>query len=723
MRYFTRLLTVASCAMAVFSAGPARAEKRVALVIGNSAYQHTPRLSNPKSDAADMTAALSKHGFQVIEGLDLDKRAFDRKVLEFRDALKGSDAGVFFYAGHGMQVSGQNYLLPIDAKAEDADTLDSEMVRVDFVHRIMERQTRTNILFLDACRDNPLARNLARSMGTRSSEVGRGLARIESGVGTLISFSTQPSNVALDGKGRNSPYTGALVKHLAAPKDLNAVLIDVRKDVMKETQDKQVPWENSALTGQFYFNPSAAAPAPSPAQARLSEAAEAWSITKDTQSIPALEAFIRRFGDTYYGDLAKMRLADLRQAAVATTPPGPASLAPQAKPAPIRQPKTALAETVKFNKVYGQGWFDTVVPMLDGGFVVAGREVDLTSEGHATRRAARVLRLDRAGNQLWSKTFGSETDTRWFTSARRQDDGTLLLTGFKGLPAYARLEWVVHLDEKGNVTQEKTFGDTRKKFERTVTPLAGGGYAVVGDDSLETGVPNLRAFVLDDSGATLVEQRVKGTSLDCGAVALAMADGGFLIATGNDNSSDKSKNLSRVIRFSGRGTLLYDNLMGSTTDPCPAAIVGTPKGGIAISGLLGAANEQTAWVAQLNADGSLLWEQRYGPANKRLAFPKALAAGREGGLAIAGCIDTKEGTPVDHHAWVQTVDAQGKPDWEGVFPGQILGGMARAVAVLADGGLVVAGVRDRGRGEIDGLVDGGSAWVFTVTPQEMRAAK
>ena len=124
---------------------------------------------------------------------------------------------MLFYAGHGLQVAGENYLVPIDAKAEDATALEFEMLRVAVIHRIMEQQTNTNILFLDACRDNPLARNLARGMGTRSTEVGSGLARIESGVGTLISFSTQPGNVALDGTGRNSPFAGALVKQLRPP--------------------------------------------------------------------------------------------------------------------------------------------------------------------------------------------------------------------------------------------------------------------------------------------------------------------------------------------------------------------------------------------------------------------------------------------------------------------------------------------------------------------------
>jgi phosphate transport system substrate-binding protein len=243
----------------------AHAGKRVALVIGNSAYQHAGELANTRNDATDMAAALRAHGFQVIDGFDLDKPAFERKVRDFAAALVGAEVGVFFYAGHGMQVSGQNYLVPIDAQLKTPSALDFEMVRLDLVQRTMEREAPTNILFLDACRDNPLAPNLARAMGTRSTDIGRGLAAAESGIGTLISFSTQPGNVALDGVGRNSPFAGALIKQLTASNDdLSAMLIAVRNDVMRETQRRQVPWEHSALTGRFYFGPGAGAPAAQP---------------------------------------------------------------------------------------------------------------------------------------------------------------------------------------------------------------------------------------------------------------------------------------------------------------------------------------------------------------------------------------------------------------------------------------------------------------------------
>jgi formylglycine-generating enzyme required for sulfatase activity len=295
-----------------------------------------------------VAGALKKHGFKVVEGIDLDKPAFDRKVRDFSASLRSAEVGLFFYAGHGLQVAGQNYLMPIDVKAEAIDALDWEMVRLDLVHRTMERVTSTNIIFLDACRNNPLARNLARAMGTRSTEIGRGLAAVESGVGTLISFSTQPGNVAEDGTGRNSPYAAALIKQLSSTNDdLSAMLIAVRNDVMKETQRRQVPWEHSALTGRFYFNPAAQTgeAAKSTPPGRVSEAAEAWDRAKDATSIAVLESYIARFKDTFYAELARARIEDLkRQQVAAITPPRTSELTSpkQTEPAaPITPPKTS----------------------------------------------------------------------------------------------------------------------------------------------------------------------------------------------------------------------------------------------------------------------------------------------------------------------------------------------------------------------------------------------
>ncbi len=240
--------------------GPAFAAKRVALVLGNSAYTHAPALPNPVNDANDVAAKLQALDFTVSLATDASKAETDAILREFANALEGADVAIFFYAGHGLQVAGQNYLVPIDAKLAKERDLEFEAVRLDFVLKQMElgREDKTNVVFLDACRDNPLSRSLARTMGTRSASIGKGLAQVDAGVGTFIAYSTQPGNVALDGAGKNSPFTDALVKRMTEPgKNLTSVMIDVRKDVIAATKGEQVPWDHSSLTGDFYFDPNA----------------------------------------------------------------------------------------------------------------------------------------------------------------------------------------------------------------------------------------------------------------------------------------------------------------------------------------------------------------------------------------------------------------------------------------------------------------------------------
>lgn len=252
-----KLVRILLAAPALFVlALPAAAEKRVALVVGISAYVNARPLSNPLNDARDMTSALKAADFQVVEALDADKVQLDAALRTFTRALTDADVALFYYAGHGLQVGQQNYLVPTDAKLERERDLDFETVKLDFVLRQLEveREGKTSIVILDACRDNPLSRNLARSMGTRSAGIGRGLAATATGLGTFIAYSTQPGNVALDGEGRNSPFASALIKEMAVKgRNLTATMIEVRKQVVEATAGAQVPWDHSALTGEFYF--------------------------------------------------------------------------------------------------------------------------------------------------------------------------------------------------------------------------------------------------------------------------------------------------------------------------------------------------------------------------------------------------------------------------------------------------------------------------------------
>lgn len=303
-------------------AGQAAAEKRVALVIGNSAYANAPALKNPRNDAEDFALAMRRLGFDVIAGYDLDQKAMGEKVRDFARALETADVALFFYAGHGLQSNGQNYLVPVSATLQKESDLDFETVSLDLVMKQMQRSARVSLVFLDACRDNPLTRSLRG--GSRSTAVGQGLARISDAAGTLIAFSTQPGNVALDGSGRNSPFTKALLENLEKPNTtIGDVMIDVRRSVMAATGERQVPWENSALTGKFYFRPPAEgavadAPAPPPGeQIGVSAAAldhTFWISIANSNDATLYREYLRRFPGGTYASIADAKLQTLTAA-------------------------------------------------------------------------------------------------------------------------------------------------------------------------------------------------------------------------------------------------------------------------------------------------------------------------------------------------------------------------------------------------------------------------
>lgn len=202
-----------------FAAPAAAQERRVALVIGVSAYEHAPPLANPLFDAADTAAALQAAGFEVVEAYDPDYAAMQRALRDFARRLDGAAVGAVYYAGHGVAVDGRNYLLPVDAELADDAAVAREGLDVEQILAALGTQPRVGLVFLDACRNNPLAANLARRAGAaRSLAVSQGLAQVNAvAANTLIAYSTQPGAVAADGTGRNSPFTAALLRHIGAP--------------------------------------------------------------------------------------------------------------------------------------------------------------------------------------------------------------------------------------------------------------------------------------------------------------------------------------------------------------------------------------------------------------------------------------------------------------------------------------------------------------------------
>ena len=265
----TAALALAGAALWI-STVAAAASERVALVIGNAAYEHTDALRNPGNDAAAIAAALGRLGFEVVLGTDLDLDGLYDKLGEFDAASREADVTLFFYAGHGLQVDGRNWLAPVDARLHSKLDLKRGAVELDTVLEHMRGTKR--LVYLDACRNNPLAGDLARSLGrSRAAAAKRGLARVTGVPGTLIGYATAPDDVAADGEGRNSPFTEALLAHIETPGlSVNDMFGEVSKAVVRATGGEQVPWSNSSL-GRFYL---ASGAAPLPPQDAAASAAE-----------------------------------------------------------------------------------------------------------------------------------------------------------------------------------------------------------------------------------------------------------------------------------------------------------------------------------------------------------------------------------------------------------------------------------------------------------------
>lgn len=234
------------------------AEKRVALVIGNGAYQHASPLPNPPNDARAIAAALKEVGFEVVTGTDLDIDGMRASISKFEKALRGgAKVGLVYYAGHGMQVNGENYLIPVDATLESSADLQFQTVNASWLlNEVLasgDDGSRVSIIMLDACRNNPLTRSFAKR--TRST-AGSGLAEIQAADGAYIAFATAPDKVAEDGQTGNSPFTSAMLRYIKQPGlEINGLMTAVRRDVYNETQKRQRPWASSALLGEFYFVP------------------------------------------------------------------------------------------------------------------------------------------------------------------------------------------------------------------------------------------------------------------------------------------------------------------------------------------------------------------------------------------------------------------------------------------------------------------------------------
>ncbi|CCO22864.1 caspase family protein [Maridesulfovibrio hydrothermalis] len=248
----------------LLAANDSLAQSRLALLIGNSAYKNGP-LRNPVNDVSAMHKSLKQSGFDVMVVKNADRATIGKAIDEFGRKLKGYDVGLFYFSGHGLQVNGRNYLVPLHMKIQGQADVQYEAIDAGKVLAKMEDAgNRMNIVILDACRNNPFKRSF------RSAS--NGLAQMDAPTGSFIAFATAPGDVALDGRGSNSPYVANMLSNMKKKNlTIEQFFKKVRRGVMKDTNKKQVPWESSSLVGDFYFGGKGASSGSSASQQTSSQ--------------------------------------------------------------------------------------------------------------------------------------------------------------------------------------------------------------------------------------------------------------------------------------------------------------------------------------------------------------------------------------------------------------------------------------------------------------------
>ncbi|MET4384648.1 putative caspase-like protein [Bradyrhizobium sp. F1.4.3] len=333
MRTLTILVSLMCMALSVSAA---KADRRVAFVVGNGAYKNVAQLPNPPIDAKAMASTLRNVGFEVIEGSNLTRDQMTEKLLDFGRKAQGSDVAVFYYAGHGIAVGGSNYLLPVDADIKsEMDVKLGAAINIDLTLDQTMGDAKVKLVFLDACRDNPFAAKIKSNSATRSINVQSGLAEMKSGEGTLIAFATGPGQTALDGQeGNNSPFTRALIDNITKPGvEIQQAMTSVRAQVNEETHKGQLPWGHTNLIGAVYLNPAqqtqqvanaaptASSSAPAAAAASSSDGVELeyWRSVKETNKPEELNAYLSAYPNGQFKALALARLAAIQNGPSTTT--------------------------------------------------------------------------------------------------------------------------------------------------------------------------------------------------------------------------------------------------------------------------------------------------------------------------------------------------------------------------------------------------------------------
>jgi hypothetical protein len=293
----------------LLSAGSAQA-RRVALVIGNSDYKNVAALDNPGNDASDIAASFERLGFEVLKVRNGTFDGMRRGLLDFARRARGSEIAIVFFAGHGMEVGGENYLIPVDAELKADVDVDHEAIALKTVTPLVENASRLGVVILDACRNNPFAAKMQRTVRTRA--VSRGLAAVEPTGNVLIAFAAREGTTAADGAGRNSPFTASLLKHIETPGlEINFLFRNVRDDVLDATRRAQLPFVYGSLSREAIYLKAALPVVPPPVVQGPAPDEVVWNLVKDSRDPAQFTRFLSEYPASAYRGEAEKRIAAL----------------------------------------------------------------------------------------------------------------------------------------------------------------------------------------------------------------------------------------------------------------------------------------------------------------------------------------------------------------------------------------------------------------------------
>ncbi len=415
------LLAAVATAASERGASERGGSERVALVIGNANYHKVAGLTNSVNDARDVAAVLKAQGVDVIHRKDLDKAAMEQAIGEFGDRLRAGATGIFYYAGHALQMQGQNYLIPVDATLSAEQRTRLETISLDLIlDQLSHSKVKVSILILDACRNNPFERKFR--------SIGAGLAQVNAPEGTLIAYATAPGQVANDGDGENGLYTAELIRVMKEPGlSVEEVFKRVRIAVSRKSNGEQIPWESSSLTGDFYFipgkRPTAGDEARDAAWAnlRLTEDEKVWSSIKESANQDDFKAFVAAYPGSPYAAFAARRLDAMQQNATVSQDraafiiqgavPAPAAIQPSTQGA-TAQGATALGSAALGSTALGNA---AAAP-------VAAQPTTGGLRGPAWKRQEDIPPLECRTVPVTEELFGYKITK--FGSECRQPDGT-----------------------------------------------------------------------------------------------------------------------------------------------------------------------------------------------------------------------------------------------------------------------------------------------------------